>query len=260
MPIGIFDSGIGGLTVFKEINKEFPRADIYYLGDTARVPYGNKSKETIIRYSIECANYLKGFDIDVLIIACNTASSHALDILRDYLDIEVLGVIEPGVETALKYTKNKKIGVIGTQATIRSNSYKNRLLQRDNNLEIHQKPCPLFVPLVEEGMIDNEIAKLVIKEYLDDLVKKGIDTLILGCTHYPLLRETIRKIYPNINIVDSSRATAEFLKKYVPHIEENGIKKIFITDESQNFIKLKNYLIGKGIPVEKLDINKLCSL
>jgi len=252
MSIGIFDSGVGGLTVFKEINKEFPKANIYYLGDTARVPYGNKSKETIIRYSIECANYLRNFNIDVLVIACNTASSHALNVLRDYLDIEVIGVIEPGVETALKYTKNKKIGVIGTQATIRSNSYKNKLLEADNTLEIYQKPCPLFVPLVEEGMIDNHIAEMVVKEYLDDLVAKGIDTLILGCTHYPLLKNTIQKLYPNITIVDSSKATAQYLKRYFSDFQEEGEKKVFITDESQNFIKLKNFLIGKDIPVEKL--------
>ncbi len=260
MPIGIFDSGVGGLTVFKEINKEFPKADIYYLGDTARVPYGNKSKDTIIRYSIECANYLRNFDIDVLVIACNTASSHALDVLRKYLDIEVIGVIEPGVETALKYTKNKKIGVIGTQATIRSNSYKNKLLEKDKNLKIFQKPCPLFVPLVEEGMVDNHIARLVVKEYLDDLISNGIDTLILGCTHYPLLKDTIKSLYPHLNIVDSSRATAEYLKKYFTELNENSIRKIFITDESQNFIKFKNMLIGEGIPVNKLDINQLCSL
>jgi len=260
MSIGIFDSGVGGLTVFKEINKEFPNANIYYLGDTARVPYGNKSKETIIRYSLECANYLRNFNIDVLVIACNTASSHALDILRNQLDIEVIGVIDPGVETALKFTKNKKIGVIGTQATIRSNSYKNKLLEKDKDLEIYQKPCPLFVPLVEEGMIDNHIAEMVVKEYLDDLVKKGIDTLILGCTHYPLLKNTIQKLYPHINIVDSSKATARYLKSLFPDFNEEGDKRIFVTDESQNFMKLKNILVGESIPVEKLDLNKLCSL
>ena len=220
MAIGIFDSGVGGLTVFKEIVKEYPNTDIYYLGDTARVPYGNKSKETIIRYSLECGEFLKSLNIDVLVIACNTASSYALPILEKYLDIPVIGVILPGVKTALKETKNKKIGVIGTVATIRSNSYKKLLLENDKNLEIFQKPCPLFVPLVEEGMIDNHIARLVVKEYLDELINKGIDTLILGCTHYPLLKETIKSLYPNIRIVDSSKATAQFLKGiYKPKIE-----------------------------------------
>ena len=260
MAIGIFDSGVGGLTVFKEIEKEFPNTDIYYLGDTARVPYGNKSKETIIRYSLECGEYLKNFNIDVLVIACNTASSYALPILKKYLEIPVIGVILPGVKTALKTTKNKKIGVIGTLATIRSNSYKNTLLNEDKELEIYQKPCPLFVPLVEEGMLDNHIAKMVIREYLDELIDKGIDTLILGCTHYPLLKNTIQSIYPSINIVDSSKATAKFLKKlYKPEIEK-GIKKIFITDENPNFLRLKNLVVGKDIEVEKLELTELCKL
>ena len=222
MAIGIFDSGVGGLTVFKEIAKEFPNTDIYYLGDTARVPYGNKSKETIIRYSLECGEFLRSLNIDVLVIACNTASSYALPILKKYLDIPVIGVILPGVKTALKETKNKKIGVIGTTATIRSNSYKRLLLESDNSLQIFQKPCPLFVPLVEEGMLNNHIAKLVVKEYLDELINKGIDTLILGCTHYPLLKDTIKFLYPNIKIVDSSKATAQFLKEiYKPKFENS---------------------------------------
>ena len=260
MAIGIFDSGVGGLTVFKEIASEYPDTDIYYLGDTARVPYGNKSKETIIRYSLECGEYLKSLNIDVLVIACNTASSYALPILKKYFDIPVLGVVLPGVKTALKKTKNNKIGIVGTLATIRSNSYKSLLLKERDSLEIYQKPCPLFVPLVEEGMINNHIAKMVVKEYLDELVQKGIDTLILGCTHYPLLKDTIKELYPDLNIVDSSKATAEFLKEiYKPKVE-SGIRKVFITDENQNFLKLKNLVVGKDIPVEKLDLNKLCKL
>ena len=258
MPIGIFDSGIGGLTVFKEINREFSLSDIYYLGDTARVPYGNKSPETVIRYSLECANYLLGFDIDVLVIACNTASSYALDTLKKNLDIPVVGVVEPGVELALSITENRKIGVIGTQGTIKSGSYKNSLLEKAH-VEVYQKPCPLFVPLVEEGMLDNEITKMVIKEYLDEIIKKGIDTLILGCTHYPLLKKAIKQIYPHIKIVDSSQAITDFLKKHHIPKTENGIKRIFITDESPAFEKLKNMLIG-DIPVNKLELSQLCTL
>lgn len=257
MSIGIFDSGIGGLTVFREIAKEFPHADIYYLGDTARVPYGNKSKETIIRYSTEAANYLTGFGIDVLVIACNTASSYALNHLRNILDIPVIGVVEPGVETALKFTKNKKIGVIGTQATIKSNSYKN-LLEK-YGIQVFQKACPLFVPLVEEGITEGEIARLVVKEYLDDLIKKGIDTLILGCTHYPLLKSTIKDLYPHINIVDSSQAIVEFLHRENICFNGSGKRKIFITDEAESFKKFKENLIG-NIPVEKIDLSLLCSL
>ncbi len=257
MSIGIFDSGIGGLTVFKEISKEFPKADIYYLGDTARVPYGNKSKETVIRYSVEAGNYLKSFGIDALIVACNTASSFALDTLKNILDIPVIGVIEPGVEMAIRFTRNKKIGVIGTSATIKSGSYKN-LLEK-NNVQIYQKPCPLFVPLVEEGIIEGQIAELVVREYLDDLVAEGIDTLILGCTHYPLLKKTIKKIYPHLKIVDSSQAIAEFLHRENLRFNGSGLRKIFITDESESFERFKRVLIG-DIPLEKIDLSKLCTL
>ena len=257
MSIGIFDSGIGGLTVFKEISREFPNADIYYLGDTARVPYGNKSRETVIRYSVEAANYLKGFGIDALIVACNTASSYALDRLKNILDIPVIGVVEPGVEVAMRFTKNRKIGVIGTSATIKSGSYK-KLLEK-NNIKVYQRPCPLFVPLVEEGIVEGQIAELVVKEYLDSLVNEGIDTLILGCTHYPLLKKTIKKLYPQLKIVDSSQAIAEFLHRENIQFNGTGLRKIYITDESESFEKFKRALIG-DVPLEKIDISKLCTL
>ncbi len=258
MSIGIFDSGIGGLTVFKEVAKEFPQADIYYLGDTARVPYGNKSRETVIRYSLECANYLLGFGIDALIIACNTASSYALNILQENLDIPVMGVVEPGVELATRYTKNRKIGVIGTQATVKSNSYKFSI-EKKGDFQVFQKACPLLVPLVEEGMINHKITKMVIKEYLEDLVREGIDTLILGCTHYPLLKDCIQQIYPHLMIIDSSKAIVLYLKKIGIKFRGNEDRKIFITDESHSFEKLKNMLVG-NIPLERLELSKLCSL
>ncbi len=260
MPIGIFDSGIGGLTVFKAISESFPKADIYYLGDTARVPYGNKSKETIIRYSVECASYLyHNYNVDVIVVACNTASSYALDTLRKILTVPVIGVVEPGAQATLRKSKNRKIGVIGTVATIRSDSYYKTLKSLDETLEIYQKACPLFVPLVEEGWIDNEIAKLTVKEYLQDIVEKGIDTVILGCTHYPLLKNTIKNLYPHLEIVDSSIVIADFLKNLDIKLEENGYKKILITDESHAFDKLKEMLVG-DIKTEKIELSDLCSL
>ncbi|WP_028951239.1 glutamate racemase [Sulfurihydrogenibium subterraneum] len=260
MSIGIFDSGIGGLTVFKEVAENFPSADIYYLGDTARVPYGNKSKETIIRYSIECATYLyHNFNVDLLIIACNTASSYALETLKKILPIPIIGVVKPGAETAIRYTKNKKVGVIGTVATVKSQSYVNELKNLDNSLEIYQKPCPLFVPLVEEGWTDNEIAKLTVKEYLQELVEKGIDTLILGCTHYPLLKNTIKSLYPHLNIVDSSIAIVDHIKSLNLNFKGNGVRKIFITDESHAFNNFKKILIG-DVRTEKIELSDLCSL
>ncbi len=258
MSIGIFDSGVGGLTVFKEISKTFPSADIYYLGDTARVPYGNKSKETIIRYSLECANYLVGFDIDILVVACNTASSYAIDVLKDSLNIPVIGVINPGVQEAVKVTKNKKIGVIGTYGTIRSNSYKNRL-EELGEYQVYQKACPLFVPIVEEGLINHKITKLIIKEYLEDIVSKGIDTIILGCTHYPLLKDKIKEIYPSITIIDSSKATANYIKKLGFDLSGSGNRRIFITDESPAFENLKSSVVG-SIKLEKIELSKICTL
>ena len=260
MPIGVFDSGIGGLTVFKEIAENFSRADLYYLGDTARVPYGSKSKSTIIRYSVECSSYLfHNYNVDALVVACNTASSYALDTLKEILPIPIIGVIKPGAESALKVSKNKKIGVIGTVATIKSDSYYQTLKSLDKDVEIYQTPCPLFVPLVEEGWIDNQVAKLTVKEYLDDLVKTGIDTLILGCTHYPLLKNTIKNLYPHLNIVDSSIAVVEHLKSIRLNLEETGKRKILITDESHAFDKLKNILVG-DIKTEKIELSDLCSL
>ncbi|NPA58719.1 MAG: glutamate racemase [Aquificae bacterium] len=257
MSIGIFDSGIGGLTVFREIAREFPLTDIYYFGDTARVPYGNKSRETVIRYSTEAANYLKGFGIEALIIACNTASSYAGELLKSQMDIPVIGVIEPGVEMALRYTENGKVGVIGTQATVRSNAYR-KLLEK-SGIQVFQKPCPLFVPLVEEGMVEGEIPRLVVKQYLQELVDSGIDTLILGCTHYPLLKDTIKQLYPHLKIVDSSQAIADFLHREGLRFTGEGKRRIFITDESESFEKFKKMLVG-NIPLEKVELSEICTL
>ncbi len=259
MPIGIFDSGVGGLTVYSSIDRALPHSDIYYLGDTARVPYGNKSKETIVRYSLECASFLfENFKIDILVVACNTASSHAVDILKNHLSIPVIGVVEPGVEQALKVTKNGKIGVIGTYATIRSESYKKNLLEKNKDVEVYQKPCPLFVPLVEEGLLEHPVTFIMIEEYLQEIVDKGIDTLILGCTHYPLLKESIKKVYPQLEIVDSSEVIAEKLKELNP-LKERGIRRVFVTDLSPAFIKLEN-LILSGVKVEKVELSEVCKI
>ena len=259
MPIGIFDSGVGGLTVFSVLDKAYKNVDIFYLGDTARVPYGNKSKQTVVRYSLECASYLyERFNIDLLVVACNTASSYALETLRNYFDIPIIGVVEPGVEAALKITKNKKIGVIGTYATINSQSYKNEILKRDADIEVFQKPCPLFVPLVEEGMLSHPITDMVIREYLDELITHEIDTLILGCTHYPLLKNSIKRLYPDINIVDSSIAILEKLKN-VSFRKEKGSRRIFVTDVSPAFKKIEE-LILKDIPLEKIELSDICKL
>lgn len=243
-PIGIFDSGVGGLTVLKEIEKLLPHENILYLGDTARVPYGIRSPETVIKYSIECANFLYKRGIKILVVACNTSSSISLPILKERLDIPVLGVIEPGVKAALKATKNKKVGVIGTEATIQSNSYTKAIKRIDSTIEVMSKACPLFVPLVEEGILDGKIADLVIERYLNELKQSDIDTLILGCTHYPLLKKSIKEYMKNITLVDSAEEIAQDVKEIllksslVNAQSEFGQKKFFVTDSPERFKKI----------------------
>ncbi len=232
--IGIFDSGIGGLTVAKEIMAELPSENIVYFGDTARVPYGNKSRETIQKFSLQIANFLLTKNIKILVVACNTASSFALEFLKQNLKIPVIGVIEPGAAAAMKISKNFNIGVIGTKGTIQSLSYQNYLKSRDENVKVFAKACPLFVPLVEEGWTENEISSKIAEEYLRDLRDSKIDTLILGCTHYPILKNVIAKIMgSNVNIVDSARETAAATKREIKKLESLNAEIAQATDSKQ---------------------------
>jgi len=243
LKIGVFDSGVGGLTVLKALRENFPEVDLFYIGDTARVPYGNRSPQTVIRYSIECATFLVEKGVDILVVACNTASSYALEALRVKFALPVIGVVEPGVREALKVTKGK-VGVIGTLATVRSGTYQ-RLLRREG-VEVFSKACPLFVPLVEEGIFKGNIVKAVAEMYLKDLKKQGIDTLILGCTHYPLLKDVIQEVMGEVNIVDSSLATAHQLEHLIIK-EGEGETALYFTDESQNLYKLIKILLGNNL-------------
>lgn len=258
MSIGVFDSGVGGLTVFKSIAEAFKNADMYYIGDTARVPYGNKSMDTIIKYSAELAHFLiSNFHVDLIVVACNTASSYALDHLKNNFSIPVIGVVEPGAVSAIKTTKNGKIGVIGTQATINSNSYANILRAISKQpINVYQKACPLLVPLVEEGKIDHPVTEMILREYLSGLIEEGIDTLILGCTHYPVLKPMIRKLFPHINLVDSSEAIIDYIRQTGLNEDEKGIRNIYVTDESSSFETLKHILIG-DIPTFKINLDSI---
>ncbi|MEF3255639.1 MAG: glutamate racemase [Deferribacterales bacterium] len=260
MSIGVFDSGVGGLTVFKSIADRFKNVDLYYIGDTARVPYGNKSMDTIIKYSKEITEFLiSNFHVDMIVVACNTASSYALDYLRNNFNIPIVGVVEPGAYSALKITKNGRIGVIGTQATIKSNSYANLLrAMSKSSINVFQKACPLLVPIVEDGKIEHPVTEILIREYLEDIVKEGADTLILGCTHYPVLKPVIRRIYPDLNLVDSSEAIINYIEKSDINKEEKGIRNIYVTDESSSFETLKNMLIGE-LPVFKINLDSIIS-
>jgi glutamate racemase len=212
-PVGVFDSGLGGLTVLSELRKNLPHENFIYLGDTARVPYGSRSTRTVQRYSLEVAHYLMQYHIKMLVIACNTATAQAEHVLKEYLPIPVLGVVRPGVDALLAETKNKKVGVIGTRSTIKSNAYTKTIESSDPQVQVFGKACPLFVPIVEEGWVDKPAASLIIKDYLDPLVQSGIDAVVLGCTHYPLLKNRIQDIYPDLRLVDSSVEIALSVKK-----------------------------------------------
>ncbi len=264
--IGIFDSGVGGLTVFKEVKKVLPSESIIYFGDTARVPYGIRSKETVTRYSIENTEFLLSKGIKLLIIACNTASSLSIEEIKKRTSIPVIGVIEPGARAALRATRNKKIGIIGTEATIKSRAYPEAIKKINSSVEVFSKACPLFVPLVEEGWTSGTVTRLVAETYLKELGEKGIDTLILGCTHYPLLKPVISEVMGgNVQLIDSAVETAIAVKQV---IEDNGLRSIsqrpyynfYVTDSPERFLSVGERFLGERIDnIEKIDLELLPS-
>jgi glutamate racemase len=252
-PIGLFDSGIGGLTVLQQIIEKLPKENTVYLGDTARSPYGTKSVETVLRYSFENADFLIGKGVKVVVVACNTSTAVALGSLAENLSVPVVGVIEPGARAALKQTKNKRIGVIGTEATIQSGAYSRALKQIDPKVEVYSRACPLFVPLVEEGWLDNEVVEKTVESYLGSLKRGGIDTLILGCTHYPLLKKAIRRFMGrDVRLVDSAEETANEVsrlleKKSLQRERGKGGARFFVTDVPDRFIKVGRRFLGEKV-------------
>jgi glutamate racemase len=208
-PVGVFDSGIGGLTVAHEVIKQLPHESVIYFGDTARVPYGPKSPDTVRRYSREIAEFLQGEGVKSIVIACNTATAHALDALRDELDMPVIGVVEPGARAAVSATRRGHIGVIGTVGTIKSGAYERAIRALHADVRVTARACPLFVPLVEEGWTDHAATRLVAEEYLAPLIEADIDTLVLGCTHYPLLKPLLASVLgSDVRLIDSAEETA----------------------------------------------------
>ncbi|MCM8784802.1 MAG: glutamate racemase [Candidatus Omnitrophica bacterium] len=252
-PIGIFDSGVGGLSVVKEIVKVLPNENIIYFGDTARVPYGTKSKRIIRKFALENVNFLLKFNPKLIIIACHTVSAYASSYLKKKIkSVKFIDVIEPTVEKVVKLKKNKKIGVIGTTATISSMRYQ-KLFSKHNGLTVYTKDCPLFVPIVEEGWFENEVSYKIAEIYLNKFKKKKIDTLVLGCTHYPYLKKTIKKIIgKNVNIVDASYEVSIKTKKI---LEENGLEnkngkgeiKLYFSDISPYIERTIKILFGKKV-------------
>jgi glutamate racemase len=249
--IGIFDSGVGGLTVLREIMQVLPQEDTLYFGDTARVPYGTKSPETVTRYAGEIASFLIKRDIKLLVVACNTASAVALPTLKRHLSIPVVGVIEPGARRAVEMTRSGRIGVIGTAGTIRSSAYTRAIKRLRPDAEVLTRACPLFVPLAEEGWIDNQVARLTAQAYLQELKEAAVDTLVLGCTHYPLLKPMIADVMgPGVTLVDSAEETARTVaailadKRLLRPPSEKGNHNYYVSDIPAGFVRVGNRFLG----------------
>jgi len=252
--IGIFDSGVGGLTVLRELRRQLPHEELVYLGDTARVPYGTKSPQTVGRYAREAARFLVGQRVKLLVIACNTASAVALDDLAAVHRLPVVGVIEPGARKALEITRTGRIGVIGTEGTIRSRAYERALRSLDPEVAVYATPCPLFVPLAEEGWAEHPVARLTAAEYLAPLLRQGIDTLVLGCTHYPLLKHTLQEVVgPHVELVDSAAETAKTVASLLAAqgMEHHGslpaAPRFFVTDVAERFERVGGAFLGAAL-------------
>lgn len=252
--IGVFDSGVGGLTVLRELRSQIPDEPLIYLGDTARVPYGTKSSPTVLRYAHEAARFLLTQQVKLLVVACNTASAVALDDLAECYRVPVVGVVDPGARRALEVTRNGRVGVVGTEGTIRSGAYERALQARSSDVVVYAAACPLFVPLAEEGWAHHDVTRLTAREYLAPLLDKGIDTLVLGCTHYPLLKKTLQEVVgPDVTLVDSAQETA---KAVISQLEEHQLlhqststppPRYFVTDIPDRFERVGGTFLGEKL-------------
>jgi glutamate racemase len=265
-PIGIFDSGVGGLTVYQALCQKLPNEHFIYLGDTARVPYGSKSEGTVINYSLQNSEFLVSQGIKMLVVACNTASSFAMETLVDHFDMPVLGVIPCGVRRALAVTSNKRIGVIATDSTIQSQCYQEQIREEAENCHVHALACPLFVPLVEEGWVDHPVTREIASVYLDPLRQKGIDALILGCTHYPMLKTVISQVMgEDVQLIDSAETVALEISNLLTVLnlerKEKGnapADEFFVTDSPEKFQKVAEIFLARKLEnVRHMDLNCL---
>ncbi len=263
-PIGVFDSGLGGLSCVKELMRIMPGEDVIYFGDTGRVPYGSRSQETLMKYVRQDIRFLRSFDIKMIIIACGTASSAVLPWIGNELDIQIMGVVEPASKYAVDTTKTGRIGVLGTSATVKYGKYVEDIKKLKSDAEIFQKACPMFVPLVENGYAESNVTDIIANEYLEEMKDKNIDTLILGCTHYPLLKKKIQKIMGDeVVLIDSGAAAAnsafEWLRsKDMMNNKQIGEYRYFVSDSTEDFAKLGSMFLSKPIceNVEKIDIER----
>jgi glutamate racemase len=253
-PIGVFDSGIGGLTVAHEIIRQLPREALVYFGDTARVPYGPKSPDTVRRYSREIAAFLRDQDVKAIVIACNTATAHALSALRQELALPVVGVVEPGARAAVNATRGGHIGVVGTAGTIRSGAYERAIRALRPDARVTARACPLLVPLVEEGWMDHPVTAQVVREYVSPLLEDGIDALVLGCTHYPLLRSIFcRALGPGVTLIDSAAETAAEIGRVLRERDLDApgdaapVHRFVASDDPLQFLQLGQRFLGDAI-------------
>ncbi|GDY23881.1 glutamate racemase [Verrucomicrobiota bacterium] len=261
-PIGIFDSGVGGLTVARQLRRVLPHEDLLYLGDTARVPYGTKSPATVVRFACEDTGFLVGRDVKAVVVACNTASAWALEELQQRFTLPVFGVILPGAAAALRRTRTGRIGVIGTPATIRSEAYTRAILGQRADARVFARACPLLVPLVEEGWVNHRVSRLVLEEYLRPLLRQRIDTLVLGCTHYPLLKRVIRQVVgPDVALIDSAESCARHvaeqlqLRTLLTAHRTAGELRACLTDETTRFTQVARRFLGEPVaPAEKVEL------
>lgn len=264
-PIGVFDSGLGGLTAVRQLLKAMPNEKIIYFGDTGRVPYGSRSDSTIRRYALQDAKFLLKHKVKMIVAACGTVSSVAVNLKND-LPVPFTGVVAPTCFAAVKATKNKKIGVIGTSATINSHSYKNTIGRFDPDICVVERDCPLFVPLVENGFIDRDdpVLRLVAEKYLDDIIKAGVDTVILGCTHYPIIKDAISAVTgAGVTLIDSGRETALYAEKILrennllTHGKQQGDCEFYVSDAPEGFEKIAGVFLGENVKhkVEQINID-----
>ncbi|MBI3650024.1 MAG: glutamate racemase [Acidobacteria bacterium] len=264
-PIGIFDSGVGGLTVFRALEKRLPNESLIYLGDTARIPYGTRSKETIERYALEDAAFIQAKNVKAIVIACNTVSSVAAHRLREACEVPVLGVIGPGSRRAVQQSRNGRVGVIGTEATIASGAYEKAMMSLRDGLKIISRACPLLVPLAEEGWMEHPVTRQVATEYLEDFRHTEIDTLVLGCTHYPILKNVIQQVMGDaVSLIDSGEAVADVVAE---RLCAEGLmrqsaaprsEQFYVTDSARRFRKVAEYFLGR--PIESLETIELGQL
>ena len=265
-PIGVFDSGLGGLTAVRSLRKILPEEDLIYFGDTSRVPYGGRSRETILKYARQDVRFLRSFDLKAILIACGTVSTTSLPVLRAENDLPVVGVVEPTCRRAAEITKNKRVGMIATQASVRAGAYKKLLAELDPEIQVFTKACPLFVPLVENGRFrkGDAVIETVAREYLEPMRDTGIDTLILGCTHYPLLTEIIADIMsPGVTLIDSGAAAARVLRQTLSDRgalaqRDHGTLTLYASDRPEDFGALAGQFLRRPLEsaVQHVDIER----